>query len=125
MPALIVGLQDADKIGHAGSIPVFGHNRSLSIGRGLAPLPNLREEIGDVFHVALSLCSQLWQWTLITGAATRRSIKRRAGGRYAADLALQLPARGAGSVALHAAFIGSTEHWVDAIARGYEVTVLR
>ena len=31
----------------------------------------------------------------------------------------------AGSVALHAAFIGSTEHWVDAIARGYEVTVLR
>jgi hypothetical protein len=37
---VIVGLQDADKIGHAGSIPVFGHNRNLSIGRGLAPLPN-------------------------------------------------------------------------------------
>jgi hypothetical protein len=36
----IVGLQDADKIGHAGSIPVFGHNRNLSIGRGLVPLPN-------------------------------------------------------------------------------------
>ena len=30
-----------------------------------------------------------------------------------------------GSVALHSAFIGSTEHLVDAIARGYEVTVLR
>jgi hypothetical protein len=40
VPVLIVGLQDADKIGHAGSIPVFGHNRNLSIGRGLAPLPN-------------------------------------------------------------------------------------
>ncbi len=26
-----------------------------------------------------------------TGAATRRSIKRKAGGRYAADLVLQLP----------------------------------
>src|SRR5258705_13799539 len=38
-----------------------------------------------------TLCSQLWQWTLITGAATRRSIKRKAGGRYAADLVLQLP----------------------------------
>jgi hypothetical protein len=59
------------------------------------------------------------------GAATRRSIKGRVGGRYAADLALQLPARGAGSVALHAAFIGSTEHLVGAIARGYAVTVLR
>lgn len=30
-----------------------------------------------------------------------------------------------GSVALHSVFIGSTEHLVDAIARGYEVTVLR
>jgi hypothetical protein len=54
-----------------------------------------------------------------------RSIKRKAGGRYAADLVLQLPARGAGSVALHSAFIGSTERLVDAIARGYEVTALR
>jgi hypothetical protein len=51
--------------------------------------------------------------------------QEKAGGRYAADLVLQLPARGAGSVALHSAFIGSTEHLVDAIARGYEVTVLR
>ena len=50
--------------------------------------------------------------------------QEKAGGRYAADLILQLPAR-AGSVALHSAFIGSTEHLVDAIARGYEVTVLR
>jgi hypothetical protein len=40
VPVLIVSLQDADKIGHAGLIPVFGHNRNLSIGRGLAPLPN-------------------------------------------------------------------------------------
>jgi hypothetical protein len=37
---LIVGLLDPDKIGHAGSISVFGHNRNLSIGRGLALLPN-------------------------------------------------------------------------------------
>jgi DNA-binding transcriptional LysR family regulator len=37
---LIVGLQDANKISHAGSIPVFDHNNNLSIGRGLAPLPN-------------------------------------------------------------------------------------
>jgi hypothetical protein len=51
---LIAGLQDADKIGHAGSIPVFGHDRKLSIGRGLAPLPNPQQEIGDVFHGALS-----------------------------------------------------------------------
>ena len=71
------------------------------------------------------LCSQLWERTQITGAATRRSSKRKAGGRYAADLVLQLPARGAGSVALHSAFIGSTGHLVDAIACGYEVTVLR
>jgi hypothetical protein len=54
VPVLIVGLQDADKIGHAGSIPVFGHNRNLSIGRGLAPLPNPQQEIGDVFHGVLS-----------------------------------------------------------------------
>jgi hypothetical protein len=40
VPVLIVRLQEADKIGHAGPIPVFGHNRNLSIGRRLAPLPN-------------------------------------------------------------------------------------
>ena len=51
--------------------------------------------------------------------------QEKAGGRYAADLILQLPARGAGSVALHSAFIGSTGHVVDAIARGYEMTLLR
>ena len=51
--------------------------------------------------------------------------ERKAGGRYAADLVLQLPARGAGSVAFHSAFIGSTEHLVGAIARRYEVTILR
>jgi hypothetical protein len=33
--------------------------------------------------------------------------QEKAGGRYAADLILQLPARGAGSVALHYALIGS------------------
>jgi len=58
-------------------------------------------------------------------AATRGSIKRKAGGRYAADLVRQLPARGAGSVAFHSAFPNSTEHLVDAIAREYDVTILR
>ena len=51
---LIAGLQDANKIGHAGSIPVFGRSRNLSIGRGLAPLPKPRQEIGEVFHGVLS-----------------------------------------------------------------------
>jgi hypothetical protein len=49
----------------------------------------------------------------------------KAGGRYAADLLLQLPARGAGSVALYFAFIGNIGYVVDAIARGYEMTVPR
>jgi hypothetical protein len=47
---LIVRLQDANKIGHAGSIAVFGHNRNLCIGGGLAPWPNPEQETGDVFH---------------------------------------------------------------------------
>jgi hypothetical protein len=64
---LIVGLQDADKIGHAGSILVFGRNRNLSVGRKPVPLLNPEQEISD--------------------------FKRRGGGRYAADLVLQLPAR--------------------------------
>jgi hypothetical protein len=51
--------------------------------------------------------------------------QEKAGGRYATDLILQLPARRAGSVALHSALIGSTGYMVDAIARGYEVTVLK
>ena len=37
----------------------------------------------------------------IEKSSVRRSIKKKAGGRYAADLVLQLPARGSGSVALH------------------------
>jgi hypothetical protein len=65
------------------------------------------------------------QPTVVLERAMRRSIKGKAGGRYAADLVLQLPARGAGSVALHFASINSTEHLVDAIARGYEVTARR
>jgi hypothetical protein len=51
---LIVSLQDADKISHAGSIPVFSHSRNLSIGRGLASLPEPHEEIGNVSHGVLA-----------------------------------------------------------------------
>ncbi|MBB4370764.1 hypothetical protein GGD63_003559 [Bradyrhizobium sp. cir1] len=51
---LIVGLQDPDKISHAGSIPVFGNSRNLSIGCGLALLPEPHEEIGDVSHGVFS-----------------------------------------------------------------------
>jgi hypothetical protein len=58
-------------------------------------------------------------------AATRGSIKGKAGGRYAADLVLQLPARGPVPLLFTPHSLGSTEHFVDAIARGYEVTVLR
>ena len=51
--------------------------------------------------------------------------QEKAGGRYAADLILQLPARGAGSVALHSALRDSTGYVVDAIARGYEMAARR
>ena len=56
---------------------------------------------------------------------SRRSIKRK--GRRALrrrPCPATAGSRG-GSVALHSAFIGSTEHLDDAIAREYEVTVLR
>lgn len=55
---LIVGLQDPDKISHAGSIPVFGKSRKLGIGCGLAPLPKPHQEIGDVSHGVLSAVSR-------------------------------------------------------------------
>lgn len=55
VPVLIVGSQDADKIGHAGSILVFGRNRILSVGCGLARLPNPGEEIDDFFHRGISM----------------------------------------------------------------------
>jgi len=93
---LIVGLQDADKISHAGSIPIFGPGRNWSIGRALAPLPKPRQHIDDVFHGVLSAANR--------GSGhqfqeRRRSIRRKGGWRDAADLVLQLPARRAGSVA--------------------------
>lgn len=55
LEGLIVGLQDPDKISHAGSIPVFSHIRNLSIGRGLASLPEPHQEISDVSHGVLSI----------------------------------------------------------------------
>jgi hypothetical protein len=53
----------------------------------------------------------------------RHSIKGKAGGRYATDLALQLPAR-VRFRCFALRIIGSTEHLVDAIAHGYQRTVL-
>jgi hypothetical protein len=52
-------------------------------------------------------------------------VKRKAGGRYAADLALQLPVRGSGSVAFR--FQLDRYHLVPAhaIARGYGKSVPR
>jgi hypothetical protein len=51
--------------------------------------------------------------------------QEKAGGRYAAGLILQLPARGSGSVALRFVDpIGSTEYVVDAITHRYEVAIL-
>lgn len=55
LQGLIAGLQDPDKISHAGSIPVFSHIRDLSIGRGLASLPEPHQEISDVSHGVLSI----------------------------------------------------------------------
>jgi hypothetical protein len=78
-----------------------------------------------MFFMAYSLQPTVAVDTNYWSCNAHRSIKRKAGGRYAADLVLQLPASGAGSVALHSAFIGGTEHLVDAIAHGYEATVLR
>jgi hypothetical protein len=55
---LIVNLQDADKLGHAGSIPIFGHSRNLSIERGSAPLPEPDQEMGDAYHGGLSAANR-------------------------------------------------------------------
>jgi hypothetical protein len=59
----------------------------------------------DLFqHVSTSTILAGTLWTI----SARRSVKRKAGGRYAADLVLQLPVRG--PVPLHSAFnlIGNT-----------------
>ena len=48
-PVSILGLQDADKIGHAGPIPVVGHHWNLIIRCGLV-LPNPPQEIGNLLH---------------------------------------------------------------------------
>ena len=50
--------------------------------------------------------------------------QEKAGGRYAADLILQLPTR-AGFRCFALRILGSTGYAVDAIARGYEMTARR
>lgn len=47
----------------------------------------------------------------------RRAIRRKAGGRYAVDLVLQLPARGAGSVAFHSAYVALST-WLTPLRAG-------
>jgi len=118
---LIVGLQDPNKICHTGSISVFSRSRNLSLGRG-GRLPEPHQKIGDVSHGVLSAPTRA---VSIGWAAKRRWIGRRAGGHYAAGLVPQMPARRAGSVAFHSGCIGSTKHLVGAIARRYEVAILK
>jgi hypothetical protein len=53
LPVSIVGLQDADKVRHAGPIPVIGRDWHLKIWCGLA-LPKPPHEIGNLLHGAHS-----------------------------------------------------------------------
>ena len=53
LPVSIVGLQDADKVRHAGLIPVIGRDWHLKIWCGLA-LPKPPHEIGNLLHGAHS-----------------------------------------------------------------------
>jgi hypothetical protein len=78
VPVLIVGLQDADKIGHTRPITVFGYSRNLSIRRGLAPLPNPPKEIGDLIHGVL-LQPTVAADTLLERRRCARSKRRPAG----------------------------------------------
>jgi hypothetical protein len=114
---LIVGLQDADKIGHAGSISVFGPGRNVGIGHGLAPWPKPHEKMSDVFHGVLSATNRGSKHQFPERKRAARS-GRKAGGHYAADLVLQLPARGAGSVAFHFAIIDTPSTWLAPLHAG-------
>jgi hypothetical protein len=53
LPVAIAGLQDADKVRHAGPIPVIGRDWHLKIWCGLA-LPKPPHEIGNLLHGAHS-----------------------------------------------------------------------
>jgi hypothetical protein len=75
-----------------------------------------------MFCMAYSL-QQPWRLASIERPTAARS--KKAGGRYAAGLVPQLPARRAGSVAFHAGCIDSTKPLAGAIARRYEVAILR
>jgi hypothetical protein len=72
---LIVGLQDADKIGHAGSIPVFGDSRNLSIGPGFTfnnQPPNARDREADLAASSgLSKCAAGHNCKMSMGNAVR------------------------------------------------------
>jgi hypothetical protein len=81
--------------------------------------PKLTAPAKLIQHVSTSAILPGTQWTI----SARRSVKRKAGGRYAADLALQLPVRGSGS----AAFRFQLDRYyllpAHAIARGYGKSV--
>lgn len=47
-----MGLQDADKISHAGSVRFVGLSGNSNIRCGLVPLPHPAEKIGDLLHDA-------------------------------------------------------------------------
>jgi hypothetical protein len=89
VPVLIVRLQDANKIGHAGSIPVFGHNRVSDAGWLLCQTRTRRSAI---FFMAYSLQTTVAVKTNYWRGGPPLD-QEKVGGRYAADLVLQLPAR--------------------------------
>jgi hypothetical protein len=69
-----------------------------------------------MFFMAYSLASCAVDTDYWTGSATLDQEKT--GGRYAVDLVLQLPAHGAGSVALHSALIDSPSTWLMPLRSG-------
>ncbi|MBP0115131.1 MULTISPECIES: hypothetical protein [Bradyrhizobium] len=109
----IVGLQDADKISHAGLISVFGHSGHLNIGCRLVRLPKPYEEIGDVSHGVLSAPT-----VTVDTKSGILPLDQESGGRYAAGPVLQLPARGTGSVALHCVLVDSKSTWLSPLCGG-------
>lgn len=117
---LIVGLQDTNKFCHAGSISVLNRGRNLSLGRG-GRLPEPHQKIGDVSHGVLSAPTRAV--ALVERQSAAGSEEGPAG---TTPPALSRKCRLAGPVPLlFTGCIGSTKHLVGAIARRYEVAILK